>query len=217
MAIYDYAITNDIWSTWTSDTYTNSGTNTIEYDAGCTSQTVWYSWVVNANETYANHQTIKYNSCGTWILWVSEEDTKRQERAERKQQAPRRFAGGLTDQEKIDLRTKKAETRAKDLLLDLIGEDQLKIYEETGRLFVKGYKYDYVIKRDKVIGGLERIEKDKITDLCVHLASKFKCPKTDNVIALKLAIESDEDNILRLANKQREHKRPAQLKKAACI
>ena len=211
---------NTTWSTWTSDTCTAISTNQshMSTDTGCTSSTVWYTWVTNYNNTYTN-QTIstKYNTSETWVSWVSEEDTKRQERAERKQQAPRRFAGGLTDQEKIDLRAKKAETRAKDLLLDLIGKDELKVYEKTGRLFIKGQKYDYIIRRDKTIGGLERIEKDKITDLCVHLQSISKYPKTDNVIALKLAIETDEEKVLSLANNHGSRDRPLKLERAACM
>jgi hypothetical protein len=148
---------------------------------------------------------------------LSKDDIKRQERANRHYESPRRFAGGLTDQEKIDLRAEKSENRAKELLLDLIGEDELKVYQETGRLFVKGKKFDYIIRRDKMMGGLERIEKNRITDLCVHLKENFKCPKTDNVIALKLAIESDEDKILELANSYSSHNRPDKLPKAACM
>lgn len=198
------------WDSW--NTPTTSSTTTDNSSGG----TVWYTWV-STDSGGTGDVSVEYNGAGTWSTWISKEDRKRQERAERRRSEPRRFAGGLTDREKADLRAEKAEKKAKDLLLELIGEDELKVYEETGRLFVKGKKYDYVIRRDKLIGGLERIGKDKILDLCVHLKSEFKCPKTDNVIALKLAIENDEKNVLRLANDYGSRERPEELPIAACM
>ncbi len=107
-----------------------------------------------------------------------------------------------------------AETRAKELLLDLIGEEELKVYSETGRLFVKGKKFDYILQKT---GFIQRIEKNKIVDMCVHLDNRFKFPETDNVVAMKLAIEEDEKGILKLANDHGSVKRPAELRKAACM
>jgi len=115
-----------------------------------------------------------------------------------------------------ELRKKKsmAEATARELLLDLIGEDQCKVYDETGRLFVKGREYDYVIKKN---GGVQRIEKDKIIDLCVHLKKRWQFPDTDNVIALKLMLENDEDAVNRIANRVAEREKPDRLSLAACL
>ena len=99
-------------------------------------------------------------------------------------------------------------------MLDLIGEEDLKTYEKTGRLFVKGRRYDYIVQKT---GFIKRIEKDKITDLCVHLDNPNRFPQTDNVVAMKLAIEADEDAILKLANNHGSKKRPKQLPEAACM
>ena len=48
--------------------------------------------------------------------------------------------------------------------MDLIGEEQLEIYNETGRLLVHGHKYDYILQKD---GFVKRVEKDKVVDLCI--------------------------------------------------
>lgn len=90
-----------------------------------------------------------------------------------------------------------AEKTAKQLLLELIGEKELKVYEKTGRVLVKGEKYDYLLSK---IGGVQRIKKDVIEDLCIHLEDKYKYPRTDNVIGLKLLIEANEEEFNEKAN-----------------
>ena len=200
------------WSLWN---YSYSDTNTTSSTA---INDTWYLWNNTGTCNVTDGGTYTISNEDSWTVWVSQEeiekDRKRMERAQHRIQAERAFPGGLTNREKTDLKQKKAEDKAKQLLLDLIGEEELKVYEETGRLFVKGNKYDYVVRRH---GGVERIEKDKITDLCVHLKNSYSYPKTDNVIALKLAIEDDEDNVLKLANTHGSKDRPAILPKAACM
>lgn len=105
-----------------------------------------------------------------------------------------------------------AEAKAKDLLLDIIGKDELVVYEETGRVFVKGRKHDYIVQRE---GFIQQIDKGKIQDLCASI-NKNKYPLTDNVVAMKLLIESDEDQFLEIANKQGS-RRYDKLPKAACM
>ena len=105
-----------------------------------------------------------------------------------------------------------AEAKAKDLLLDIIGKDELVVYEETGRVFVKGRKHDYIVQRE---GFIQQIDKGKIQDLCASI-NKNKYPLTDNVVAMKLLIESDEDQFLEIANKQGSRKYD-ELPKAACM
>ena len=79
---------------------------------------------------------------------------------------------------------------------------------------MRGKKYDYIVQKD---GFIKRIEKDKITDLCVHLVNRQTYPATDNVVAMKLAIENDEEKILRLANNKGSRNREADLPLAACM
>lgn len=219
MAVTDLS-THQTWTTWNTCTNTRTNIN-MSIDYGCTSlNVVWYTWNSDSTDDVSNLNNVTYanviydNNNIIWDQWLSEDDRKRQERASRHYEEPRRFAGGLTDREKRELRADKAEARARNLLLDLIGEDELKVYQETGRLFVKGNRYDYIVRKT---GTIQRIEKDKLTDLCVHLASNHKCPKTDNVIALKLALESDEDEVLQLANNHGCCEKPDQIPRAACM
>lgn len=108
------------------------------------------------------------------------------------------------DYKKIQENKKKAEEKAKKLLGSLIGDSELAVYDETKRLFVRGTKYDYIVPAD---GFIKAIGKDKVIDLCVHLKDKDKMPATDNVIAMKLMLENDEEKVLKMANRHGEHSR----------
>jgi len=99
--------------------------------------------------------------------------------------------------EELRLEKEEAERTAKAMLLDIIGEDQFKIYEETGNLLVKGRKYDYLITRQ---GSVKRVTKDKIINLCVHLKERHKYPETDNIIALAMHFKHHEWQSNRTAN-----------------
>jgi len=92
-----------------------------------------------------------------------------------------------------------AEIKAQDLLKDFIGEEELKVYNETGRLYVKGEKGEYIVRRGSTI---QKIEGNKVIDFCVHLKNRGYFPPTDNVIALKFLLEEDENKVLKLANKR---------------
>jgi len=91
----------------------------------------------------------------------------------------------------------KAERTARSMLLDIIGEDQYKIYEETGNLLVKGRRNDYLISNR---GNVKRVTKDKIIDLCVHLQERYKYPETDNIITLAMNFKHNEWRTDRAAN-----------------
>jgi hypothetical protein len=188
------------WGNWTGGT-TSSAT------------AVWGAW----NNGY--HTTVNITSDTVWVRWnitdgnvsfggvdptpITEERRLELEELERQRQEARL----REEQEKAA-----AEIVAQELLLDLIGERELKVYKETGRLLVKGRKHDYMIWRDNKV---QRIEKDKVHDLCVHLEGAHSFPKSDNVIALKLHIEHDEDGFNRKAHHVRTYDRPARLPMAA--
>ena len=91
-----------------------------------------------------------------------------------------------------------AEARAQELLGSLIGDNELKQYQETGHLFVQGRKYKYIIPRGD--GFIKKIGHGVVQDMCVHLKRKSSLPKTDNVIALKMFLENDEKGALAMAN-----------------
>lgn len=107
-----------------------------------------------------------------------------------------------------------AEIKAKDLLKDFIGKKELEVYNETGRLYVKGKKNEYIVRKDRTV---QLIEKDKIVDLCIHLKNRANFPATDNVVALKFMIEHEEDKVLKLANRVGTESLPEELPLAACM
>lgn len=221
-----------VWPTWTSDGPT---TSTYYYDTN----TVWHTWVRDTyNYTYVceSSNSITYSDAPSsvesiWHVWTDEavrtlyEETADEllEDLQRGTEALARAIGNFPENNgeqsryedryaEIQRQREKAEQKAKSLLLDLIGEKELEIYERTGRVFVRGKKHDYIVQRD---GFVRQIQKDKIQDLCAHINTNVY-PKTDNVIALKMLIESDEDKFLKTANPQgfRELK---SLPKAACM
>lgn len=177
------------WTTWNNDASTSTAT--------CSGD-LWRGWITSTTSTATT-------STGVWHRWVASGPVSRS------------YVTPTADRDSASAREearKKAEVNAKQLLLDLIGTDALNIYKQTGRLFVRGEKYDYIIQKE---GHIKRVEKDKITDLCIHLDNRYRYPSTDNVIALKLAIEADEGHVLRVANKHGSVKRPETLPLAACM
>ena len=115
---------------------------------------------------------------------------------------------------KLKMEKVAADRKAKELLLDLIGKKELKVFELTGRLFVRGKMYDYIVPRK---GLIQRIEKDKITDLCIHLTDSYSMPDLDNVIALKLLAEADDYRLNEIANAHTPRPRPEEIPRAACM
>lgn len=185
------------WLNWTSyDSGTTSATTTDTWgvwndSSGTTTDTIWYYW---------NEDTVVYPVF-----------TEKKSHAQKMQD--KIWTEWSKHKQEIRKQVKKdAETTAKELLMELIGEEQTKIYEETGRLFVKGKKFDYIIRKGE---RTLKIEKDKVVDLCVHIPTSY--PLTDNVIGLKLAIENDEDNVLKMANVSNWRNKPEKLPMAACM
>lgn len=107
------------------------------------------------------------------------------------------------DWKAIQKKKEEAENRAQELLGMVIGSEMLRVYKRTGRLFVKGKRHSYIVQKE---GYILQIDKDKVTDLCVHLEKRDSMPLTDNVLAMKLSIETDEDRVLKMANKWGEHR-----------
>ena len=203
-----------VWSSWHSSAYGN-GTSSSAVTNGA-----WESWhpgtsTASSNATYSVSPDIFYTD-GVWISWYTDETVGTNVCVRESQQtevAVPEPAIPRLSYEKLEKKRAKAEEKAKELLLDLIGEEELKVYNETGRLLAKGNKYDYLLEREGVV---RRIEKDKVVDLCVHLVTKHRYPMTDNVIALKMLVEDDEETFNKKANFIREYKKPFDLPKCAC-
>jgi hypothetical protein len=223
----DYGAGHDetVWVVWSS-TSANSGT--------CAStDTAWTSWTYP--DSTSTGTTYSSTSNNVWITWATEpryvsfrsyevprlntEDYRRQQ-AELRRQEEERQRAYREEQQRVEEEARQkrealkiAEVKANELLQDLIGEEQLKIYLETGRLLVKGSNFDYMLQRD---GKVTRIEQDKMIDLCIHLRDQWQVPPTDNVIALKLLAEADDYKFNQLANVVKERTRPFELPRAAC-
>lgn len=198
-----YEILTSAWSQWTTDQY-NSTATAIWENWNCTSTSttdtydseyIWYQWIDEEKIKIPQSGGIVRNdriyvldsySSKIWSNWTRD---RIKERAQQNQADINR----LTEKE----RKEQAEMTAQELLLELIGPKQMEIYKKTGRLFVKGKNFDYVLRKE---GGVFRLSKDKVHDLCIHLAGQYQYPETDNIIGLKLLIEADEDKFNKTAN-----------------
>ena len=173
--------------------YDDATTTTSSYTGNGTAS------VITTSDWYATDYCYHYQAPA---------ETK-EEKAERlKKEAEER-----AKQQAKDKARQKAEEKAVKLLESLIG-DEIEVYKKTGRIFVKGKKGTYIVRKGRFV---QKIEDDKIIDLCVHIKSSYKCPKTDNVIALKMLLENDEDHVLKLANRIGSESLPDQLPLAACM
>jgi len=199
--------TGGAWNNWVDQYYIGADTSTTATDS-TSSVYIWPRWVAANAHTTVTATDVSSNVYVYWAadqqkhiakrkLSKAEKKAARKAEARRRREADRRLREERERREKLEKDRILAEEKAKKLLLDLIGEEELKTYEKTGRLFVRGRKNDYVIQKD---GYVKSISKDKITDLCIHLENRYKYPNTDNVIALKLLAEANEKEFLKLAN-----------------
>ena len=190
--------TNDTWYTWTTgSTATSNATNT-------TDTYVWEDWC--EDDGYVIIERTDDGFFRTWSNDLEEKlysqmfDRIKAHYAEN-QRTINRIWGELLAEE---LRQEKeaAENKAKELLLDLVSEKEFELYKRTGKLLVKGRKHSYIISKAGKIVMVKNKDERVIQGMCIHLnnTDKYKCPETDNVIALKLNIENDEEKFLKTAN-----------------
>jgi len=180
-----------VWPTWVSETQTT-------YAASGTS-TAWYQW---NKEDFEDHAKDEYNYKvrSTWVVAKETREAKKRREEEAK---------------KILAWKKKKEAAEKvalELLEEFIGHKERLIYEETGRLLVRGKKADYILSKEN---GVSRVEKDKVVDLCIHLRDRHSYPETDNVIALALKVKDDEEGFNEMANEYDAEPRPCALPRCA--
>jgi hypothetical protein len=198
-----YGTSDDAWVSWT----TTSGTTASSE----TNNEVWYYWTSDSTTDC----TVRIvDSAGAWDKWNS--DTyrvtygdystpvvdQRRERVKRKRAQRRAERGTRKFKAREAMRLieiKKAEEKAQELLLDLIGPVDMAIYKRTGRVFVKGREFDWLLQTEGNRCRLQKVTKDKIHDLCIHM-SDYKMPKTDQVVGFLLNAKFNEKHLDKTAN-----------------
>lgn len=201
------------WGNWVQ-TGGNSDTAGTTSNTTISNSYIWGVWCTGSGHMQITDGSIMEDS--SWSIWCHDGTVHVREHSEDERQEINRQSE-LESQSRYEKQHKEkenAERRAKELLLDLIGEKELKIYDKTGRLFVRGKEFDYIIPKE---GFVQRIAKDKVTDLCIHLQDRHKFPDTDNVISLKLLAEADEEGFNKLANVHHSSSRPEKLLECACM
>lgn len=165
---------------------------------------VWRTWTSReATNTYTWHDSVK-------LIRAGEESVEKRRARETQQKINLIWNEILAEELKAE--KEEAEEVAMELLGDLIGDDQLKIYRETGRLLVHGEKHDWLIRKGGIIA---KVEKDKLIDHCVHLRRRYSFPPTDNVISLALRIKENESEVERIANRHATKKPLDEIKRVA--
>jgi len=214
----DDSPTSTAWYSWNNTTETSTGT-------AVTSGYIdtWNNWN-RPNVHYIYNDT----HASEWNTWVDEAEEKRQNRLERRkaraltsrkerirqqklrQQQLREALKRKQEakrQAKIEERRKqKAEETAWKLLEDIVTPEQAKRYKETGRLLVHGQKYDWLIKKPSYNGGkpgVVRVEKGKLTDICVHTNNgrDSEIPEADRIVSIALSAKFNEKAFDQKCNK----------------
>jgi hypothetical protein len=104
-------------------------------------------------------------------------------------------------------RASEAEKKALDLVQDVIGPEQLEVYKKTGRVFVKGVKFDWLICKNGTSVTVKQVTKDKVQDLCVHLVAEHGIPANDKVAGMILHAKFNGEYLNKRANKNGIHPR----------
>ena len=222
--------------TWTSNTGTSKASSTASYHqayyyANSTSATTnattvceydrWYTSATTATATpimvgYSSNEYVCLN--GIHIKQVHLTHAQKMQlkinseweqycREERLAEQRRKYRIEVVERET-------AENKAITLLESFIGKKEIEVYKKTGKLYVKGKNGLYIAKRG---GGVQKIEGNKVIDFCVHIERKWKCPPTDEAIAMKFLLEDDDKNIIKIANRMSIHEYGDKLPIAACM
>lgn len=199
--------TSDCWSSW----------NTTTSSSTATSDNTWYYWTVDST----TDATVRTND-STWTVWnevghtiqiiegdYSQQIDRRRIRVKAKRariKAEKSARKHRARQAMKEVEKQKAEEKAKELLLDLIGPEQMEIYNRTGRVFVKGTRFDWLLQTVGSRCNLRKLKKDKVHDLCIHIDND-QIPKTDQVIGYLLSAKFNEEHLDRTANLVRTYDR----------
>jgi hypothetical protein len=210
-----YYDTGTTWGEWTtlasnttstiSDGATWIGWTTAGTTITTSSNVIWRTWTNRISTAEISTGTI---SCDRiWTNWeIKVQETREQKRAREAQEV----INAAKHQDIQDARAE-AELTAQKLLEDLITPDEMAIYKKTGHILVKGARFDYLLQKNYQASVI-KLEKGKLFELsgfkgklkgrslCVHPENQHYIPDTDKIITLKLAIEAEEERVLKTAN-----------------
>jgi len=192
-------------TTWCAQT---SNSHTVSYSGDNvgytedTSQLFWAYWQrVNDTQILSDFSGDYADSHVVHYYEISHKERRRikflrlrQKRTEEKQRRKRLFAKELERRNEII-----SERRALRLFEDILGPEQRRVFENTGRLFVRGQKYGWLIysRPHQII----KLEKDEFVYLCINLAGgNNSVPDADRVLAFGLMAKYDEERLNREAN-----------------
>jgi hypothetical protein len=174
---------------------------------------VWYQWTSDTPTDFTPGEPVVVNG-EDWTNWnsgtyrVIEGDfstpyvDKRRERVKYRREECRRTRQlrKMRAREAMhQLELRKAEEKAQELLLDLIGPAQMEVYKQTGRVFVKGTKFDWLMQTEGSRCRLTKLKKDQVHDICIHIDND-KIPKTDQVIGYLLHAKHNENHLDKTGN-----------------
>ena len=192
------------WTNWVEEAYSGytDNTYTVEFE-----NRVWQTWISTTPEMEADAQQHLLREA------AARTDEEFQRRHAELQRAYAEQQRQYQEQQKKERERKiVAEETAQVLLGELIGEEELAVYKETGRILVMGKEFDYLLHKG---GKVQRIEKHKVVDLCVYTTQKCLMPETDNIIGLALHIKADEKQFNKTANHITTRERQGELPRAA--
>lgn len=217
-----YYSTDVTWSTWTGGTMsactadcTTTATwsgwnNTTASTSAYTTSTAWTNWV-DLNGTAAD-------GSGAWITWISAEpggdystqygtlsypppETEDQKVARLKQEKIQHQSWEAA--EKVRLSKEKAkEEKARQLLREVITPEQDQQLEKDGYFELvsvkSGHRYRIHKGRAGNVQQLDDLTGNPIKKLCFHPNEYVH--NYDTMVAQKLMLENDEEQVLRVAN-----------------
>ncbi len=97
-----------------------------------------------------------------------------------------------------------APSQRQTMLFSATMTEQVQQFEKKGAFRVEGSNGGiYEIECSKVQHNIWRCDHTgrRVEELCVHLRGDARCPDSDHHLAQKLALETDEDSLRRIANK----------------
>lgn len=179
------------------------GTSTVSsadwYSGSPTTSTTWYTSPTTIttweNSGTCNHYQITDNTVYVYVETPAQTPAQTPEQVEENRRQEQALAEErLAKYREIEAKRAKAEEKAIECLLDLLGPEQAETYKRTGNLLVKGVEFDWLLTKE---GRVYRCEKDKVVQLCLHSEEKHRQPDTDNVITLALHAKFAEKEMAR--------------------
>lgn len=191
---YDYSAQIAAWQNWfTQATGTTTTANwTVSRNP---SAAVWEFWNTTASTTTA--QFVVSDQALRQMQAMGRSPETAEERQLRVEREERQRLEHLARIEAETRRSQEAQRRAEALLHDNLSDEQLAQVKAVSRFRVRGNKggvYDVCVG-----SGARLIQGDRTThSICIH--ARERIPAEDNALALKLLIETDEDEFRRIGN-----------------